>query len=298
MVRPGCQNLPVHTGDAEEQALFERLEREFADVRVPRARRRRRSRPAQRRRRERLRRVIVTVVSLAVTLVAAVVVLRVEYGIRITASGLLGPERLRPEVTASTSGSFSYSSTRDYAPVTYSPCKPIPLVINSTQMPPGAHGLVHDAVRRVVSLTGLDLRVEGQTDEQPSAGERPGRLRQYGNRWAPVLVAWSDPRTDPALEGDVAGVGGSLATTTSASGRPRYVTGSVSLDSPALAAMLELPRGRALVRAVIMHELAHVVGLGHVDDPGELMHGDNHGLTDFGPGDREGLATLGRGPCL
>jgi hypothetical protein len=288
----------VHTGDAEEQALFERLEREFADVRIPLARRRRRPRATQPRRRERLRRILVTVVGLAMTLVAVGTVLRVEYGVRITASGVVGPERLRPEVIASSSGSFSYSATQDDAPVTYSPCKPIPLVINSTQMPSRAYGLVGDAVRRVRLLTGLDLRIEGQTDEQPSTGGRPGRLRQYGNRWAPVLVAWSDPQTDPALEGDVAGVGGSLASSASASGRPRYVTGSVSLDSPALAAILDLPRGRALVRAVIMHELAHVVGLGHVDDADELMNPDNHGLIDFGPGDREGLANLGRGPCL
>jgi hypothetical protein len=46
-----------------------------------------------------------------------------------------------------------------------------------------------------------------------------------------------------------------------------------------------------------MHELAHVVGLAHVDDPRELMYADNLGHQAFGPGDLTGLAALGRGRC-
>ena len=35
-----------------------------------------------------------------------------------------------------------------------------------------------------------------------------------------------------------------------------------------------------------------------VDDTAELMYADNVGLLEFGPGDREGLAALGRGRCF
>jgi hypothetical protein len=51
------------------------------------------------------------------------------------------------------------------------------------------------------------------------------------------------------------------------------------------------------VRAVIMHELAHVLGLAHVNSPFELMYERNLGLTQYGPGDRQGLARLGRAAC-
>jgi hypothetical protein len=51
------------------------------------------------------------------------------------------------------------------------------------------------------------------------------------------------------------------------------------------------------VRAVILHELGHLVGLGHVADPNQLMSETNYGLHDFGPGDQEGLARLGGGTC-
>ncbi len=50
---------------------------------------------------------------------------------------------------------------------------------------------------------------------------------------------------------------------------------------------------------MILHELVHVVGLAHVDDPTELMHPESQdGVTALGPGDRAGLARLGQGPCV
>ena len=56
--------------------------------------------------------------------------------------------------------------------------------------------------------------------------------------------------------------------------------------------------GRAGVRAVVMHELTHVVGATHVDDPAQLMSVDGNGRTDFGPGDLHALAVLGGGDCV
>ena len=50
-------------------------------------------------------------------------------------------------------------------------------------------------------------------------------------------------------------------------------------------------------QAIVDHELAHVVGLGHVDDSGELMYGHALRRTTYGPGDREGLARLGSVDC-
>jgi hypothetical protein len=50
---------------------------------------------------------------------------------------------------------------------------------------------------------------------------------------------------------------------------------------------------------VILHELGHLMGLGHVRAAGELMHPSGGGVVDFGPGDREGLRQLGvDGGCV
>ena len=61
--------------------------------------------------------------------------------------------------------------------------------------------------------------------------------------------------------------------------------------------ILREPHGTESLRAIVLHELGHIVGLAHVDDPHELMYGDNIGMTDFGPGDLTGLARLGQGAC-
>jgi hypothetical protein len=51
------------------------------------------------------------------------------------------------------------------------------------------------------------------------------------------------------------------------------------------------------MEAIVLHEVAHVIGLGHVSEPMELMYADNTGQVELGPGDREGLARLGSLPC-
>ncbi|MCY0725732.1 hypothetical protein OVW19_28745, partial [Klebsiella pneumoniae] len=76
-----------------------------------------------------------------------------------------------------------------------------------------------------------------------------------------------------------------------------YVTGTVTLDAPDLDRLMDRSDGLTQVRAILLHELAHVVGLGHVDDTNELLHPSNSSRIDFGPGDLEGLALLGSGPC-
>ena len=47
----------------------------------------------------------------------------------------------------------------------------------------------------------------------------------------------------------------------------------------------------------LLHELGHLVGLDHVDDPNELMYPRAAERTSYGPGDLKGLALLGAIPC-
>jgi predicted Zn-dependent protease len=72
----------------------------------------------------------------------------------------------------------------------------------------------------------------------------------------------------------------------------------VALDAPQLTEVMARDAGGEQVRAILMHELGHLVGLDHVDDPGELMYAESVGTLGFGAGDREGLASLGSGRCF
>ena len=74
------------------------------------------------------------------------------------------------------------------------------------------------------------------------------------------------------------------------------MTGGIVLDVEVFTAANVQQRPRVL-EAILVHELAHVVGLGHVAEPMELMFVDNSGQVELGPGDREGLARLGSVPC-
>ena len=101
----------------------------------------------------------------------------------------------------------------------------------------------------------------------------------------------------PGLKGSVVGLGGPVRRLANTLDRERYVAGSVDLDGPQLAQILQRPRGHAQARAVVMHELAHVVGLAHVDNPTQVMDAESGTATEFGRGDLAGLAMLGSGGC-
>ena len=78
-----------------------------------------------------------------------------------------------------------------------------------------------------------------------------------------------------------------------------YVTGSVELDVGQIAGILQRADGHQVVRAVVLHELGNLVGLGNVTAVNQLMNPQIHtGVTDFGAGDLTGLAALGKGTCL
>lgn len=214
---------------------------------------------------------------------------------------LLGkaPERLLPPVVAASSGPHRFLRLHDGStdPVTFDPCRPVAIVLNPRSAPAGSLSLVREAMAEVSRRTGLDLRLVGTTDERPHRDREASDPERYGAGWSPVLLSWSDASETPMLAGAVAGVGGGIARAPRLSSRMTFVSGSVTLDAEDLGAAMQRTGGAAEVRAIVLHELAHLVGLDHVDAPGELMQPMNQGQHAFGPGDLEGLARLGAGDC-
>jgi hypothetical protein len=204
-------------------------------------------------------------------------------------------------------------------PVAYDPCRPIHYVTRPGG-PPEGDVLIREAIAAVSAATGLRFVDNGTTDEGPSDDRAPYQPERYGERWAPVLFSWSDPVESPRLgevapeapQADPAAYAGSTAVAFEVvpAGSDRaaglsddaqmvFVTGGVTMDAEDLGAMLQGPDGRARVRAVIQHEIAHLVGLGHIDDQAQLMFPTiTPTVTGFNDGDLEGLAALGRGACF
>lgn len=206
-----------------------------------------------------------------------------------------------PAITGSTAFVLQESPKKGQPFVAYDPCRPVHYVVRPENAPAGGDVLIREAVAATSQASGLQFVYDGTTTEAPADDRQTFQPDRYGKRWAPVLVAWSTPVETPALAGEVAGLGGSGYA--QAAGQPLLplvlAAGQVSLDAPDLAEIVaSRPDGAAEVRAIIMHELGHVLGLDHVNDPTQLMFAENMGLMGFAAGDRAGLARLGTGPCV
>ena len=204
-----------------------------------------------------------------------------------------------PAPTPTGPGKYEVIRTQPDAPktpVAYDPCRPIHYVINPAHAPRDGAVLVHAAFARLQRATGLQFIDDGATSEPPRKARpsyQPGRYNT--TRWAPVLIAWTNENAYPDLAGYVAGESGS-APVYAKPNRLVYVTGQVVLDYQDLS--VAKVHDRSMARAVVMHELGHLVGLDHTSDRTQLMFSEaEFNVRDYGAGDLRGLALLGTQAC-
>ena len=184
-------------------------------------------------------------------------------------------------------------------PIAWDPCRPIRYVVNPSGAPAGAEQLLEQAVANTAAATGFQFVDSGTTDEPWTKQRDAYQPDRYDDRWAPVLISWETQNTVPDIAGYIAGLGGGTPRSDS-SGRAAYVSGAVVLDAEDLDAMLLEPDGTTAARAVIQHELGHLVGLDHVADASQLMftEGTPAQTGDWGTDDLAGLNVLGSQPCM
>ena len=185
-------------------------------------------------------------------------------------------------------------------PVRYNACQPLHYVVNPDLAPDGAVDDIHTAFEMTAEASGLRFVYDGETDEIATDDRPTYQPERYGERWAPILISWANDLPEPAAGPEGAktiGWGGSTAEPNS-KGEAVLVSGAATFDATAT----EIPAGFGgqTWGQAMLHELGHVLGLGH-DVAGDSVMNPVIGLRSavWGPGDRTGLWVLGLGsPCV
>ncbi len=176
--------------------------------------------------------------------------------------------------------------------VQFNACAPVRWRFNPHGAPLGAKAEVKAAFKQLSAATGIRFVNAGKTRAIPGSNRHPWP----GN--TNMVVAWARPsQTKWDLHGNVIGRGGQINTAyaRTAKGKRAYqITRSgLVLDStfPAPAGFVG-PNARG---SIIVHELGHVVGLGHTTDNNQQMYPSAENVWNgvYQAGDLNGMRHVG-----
>ena len=175
-------------------------------------------------------------------------------------------------------------------PVRYDPCTPIHYVINEANAPSGGIEDVHAAIGLTAQASGLTFAFDGIVDEPLDTDRELVQEARYGRRWAPILIGWI-PFDSEIFDVDDVGVAGS-AIRSNDDGRLVFVSGTIFMNGAE-----QLDNGFRPGKTwgkVVLHELGHVLGLDHVQDPAQVMHPNIvSSPAVWGTGDMTALRQIG-----
>ncbi len=204
---------------------------------------------------------------------------------------------------------FLHVAADGCTPARFDPCAPVHYIQNAAAAPPFVAENVREAFKRLSQATGINFVDDGLTDENARRG--PYVPERYPGRWAPILIVWEHfppeqtsgesqilGNTVPMRSGDV-----------TVSARLRFNVDAYNDETtkapiqdgfgpPAGSGTGPIGRNNITWGRIILHELAHVVGLGHTREEGSLMYPDAAQQTlrptGFSRSDLTGLRYLGR----
>ena len=200
-----------------------------------------------------------------------------------------------PAYTAAGSAT-SWAPFRTTARYRMDPCQVVGYRVNLTLASSGALADVKEAVARVHQASGITFRYLGTTKALPpsTAGWPAGTT---------LVIGWARPaQTDWNMTGSLLGMGGVVRWTSAddAAGPVRRISqGGVLLDSTE--AVGKGFTGAQRRGKLLLHEIGHSVGLGHVAAKTQRMNPmiDRTSTSRWGAGDLRGMNRLGlAGGCV
>ena len=204
---------------------------------------------------------------------------------------------------------FLHVAADGCTPPRFNPCEPVHYIQNAAAAPSFVAENVREAFKRLSQATGITFVDDGLTDENARRG--PYVPERYPGRWAPILIVWEHfPPEQTAGESQILGNTVPLRSgDVTVSARLRFNVDAYNDETtkapiqdgfgPAAGSGTG-PIGRNNITwgRIVLHELAHVVGLGHTREEGSLMYPDAAQQTirptGFSRSDLTGLRHLGR----
>ncbi len=195
------------------------------------------------------------------------------------------------------------------SPARFNPCEPVHYIQNAAAAPTFVAENVREAFKRLSQATGITFVDDGLTDENARRG--PYVPERYPGRWAPILIVWEHfPQEQTSGESQILGNTVPMrAGEVTVSARLRFNVDAYNDETtkapiqdgfgpPAGSGTGPIGRNNITWGRIILHELAHVVGLGHTREEGSLMYPDAAQQTirptGFSKSDLTGLRYLGR----
>jgi hypothetical protein len=182
------------------------------------------------------------------------------------------------------------------APLRWDACAPVNFVANLLGATDDAEHDIRRALDILSDATGIPLILEGLTDEAPDVQRPLVEPDGLAWRWRPVLIAWARPGAGAThgLDLSTADRGLALPVAVRDGDLESYVTGQVVLNADRTDLVAGFEDRSTSIGATLLHEIAHVLGLDHVDDPGQLLSVDpGSGPVTLGSGDLAGLERIG-----
>jgi hypothetical protein len=182
-------------------------------------------------------------------------------------------------------------------PVRWNPCQPIGYQLEFEAHVPGARAAIQAAIEQTSLATDIPFRFDGRSTVNPRSVFKGGFFSNaLGTVYRPVLITLVTDETFQSFAPSKRAVAFAHPERGTQLLDHQYVSGVVVIDGG-----VHYPSsGRWSLALVVQHELGHLMGLGHVRAPDELMFSFETApqtiptpISGWGPGDRRGLARLG-----
>ena len=186
---------------------------------------------------------------------------------------------------------LEYQNSSSPYPVRWNPCQTIHYVVNLSNAPSYGLQLVQEVFAELSQATGMTFQYDGTTSELPTQGRSAYDANGQPN---PILIAWeANGQTDYLPAGSYVGMGGQDTIYNSTYQQYQAISGEAAITT-------SYPLSQAQEVDLVLHELGHVIGLGHSSSRAEIMYPYVQGsLNTYQSGDLTGLAQLGRAAgCL